>query len=331
MTMTIPRDLNDLAKHWQGFVVQTLRRTGRVKFNAEDVLGYVMLKLCEVNVVAKFHAGSVEQNHPLAVDAEQAAKMLGLTPKAFMSFQTYSRTPLNVVTAQGKPYVGGFQEHPNMEFFFSLVRDGKHSMSDIVRGGVLPDFDPAFYKNMDSAISMWSQLVQRARKLQFTGPESRYLFADVIALSATETFPNQGLLEMPAPKVATVAQWKQYLTTSVSNHSANYARTHHRRCSLEHAPDAFRQFRTDEGGVEFEPRLVDVLAEAAVEQGFDARALLKDAPGLQTRRTTVVIEGESKDLNFFDLLLAGYTIREATKAVGLSRHEIKVLQARIAS
>ena len=272
-TLTVPATLNDLGRHWQGFILQTLKRLGRVKFNAEDVFGYVMLKLCEADVVTKFHAGTGEQNHPLTVSVEEASKMLGITAGDFLAFQVESEDSLTPVSYHGKP-----------------VADG----------------------------------------LGYTSPKARYLFADVIALSATVTFPNQGVQEMPSPKLATVAQWKQYLTTAVSNHSANYARTHYRRCRLEHAPDAFYQFRTDEGGVEFEARLVDPTAgSASVEQALEVQDLLKEAPGLHTRRVTVMVEGKSTEQNFFDLLGSGYTIREASKAVKLTRQELKVIQTHL--
>ena len=57
-------------------------------------------------------------------------------------------------------------------------------------------------------------------------------------------------------------------------------------------------------------------------RSLEVQDLLKSAPGLQTRRN-------AEDLNFFDLLREGYTIREASKMLKLSRQEMKVLMAHI--
>jgi methanogenic corrinoid protein MtbC1 len=42
-----------------------------------------------------------------------------------------------------------------------------------------------------------------------------------------------------------------------------------------------------------------------------------------------MVEGKSTEQNFFDLLGAGYTIREASKAVKLTRQELKVIQTHL--
>jgi len=265
LNLTVPRDLNDLAHHWQGFIVRELRRTGRVKYNAEDVLAHVLMKLVQSDIVNKFHAGKCEQSHPLTVDAGETAKMLGISLGDLLAFQVESDDSLDPVDAKGQPIPGG---------------------------------------------------------LGYTSPSARYLFTDVIALSATTTFPDQGVQEFPAPREPSVAQWKAYLSTAVRNHSANYTRTHHRRAGSEYLADNFFEFRSEEGGIEFESRLVDETAEASIEQAFNVAALLKRAPGLRDRKS-------AEDKTFFDLLQDGYTIREASKAVGLSRHERKVLAAHI--
>jgi len=264
LTATIPADLNELARHWTKFILTELRRRGRVKFNAEDVLAHVMLKLCESNVVSKFHAGTREQSHPLTVSAVETAGMLGISLGDFLAFQVESEDSLAPVSFSGKP-----------------VEDG----------------------------------------MGYTSPKARYMFCDVIALSASVAFPNQGVQVLPAHKEPTVSQWKAYLSQAVGNHSANYTRSYQRHESREHAPDHFAQFRSEEGMI-FEDRLVDESAEATIEQAFNVAALLKRAPGLQTRKTT-------DDKCFFDLLRDGYTLREASKAVGLNKHELKVLTAHV--
>lgn len=268
LTLTVPRDNVEMANHWQGFIVRELRRSGRIKFNAEDVLQYVMLKLCEANIVAKFLAGAGEQSHPLTVTADEAAKMLGITLPAFLSFQVESSDSLDPMDSRGQPV-------PNGE--------------------------------------------------GYTSPKALYRFTDVVALSASVAFPEQGVQVFPPPKEPSVAQWKAYLTTAVRNHSSNYTRTHKRRASREYLADYFFEFRGREEGeapVEFESRLVDDSAEATIEQTFNVVALLKQAPGLQTRTSN---GGQT----FFEMLQSGYTIREASKAVGLTRRECKVLAAHV--
>lgn len=265
LNLTVPRNLDDLARHWQLFIVRELRRAGRVKFNAEDVLSYVLVKLIEKDVVKKFHEGAREQSHPLTVTATEAAKMLGISLGDFLAFQVESEDSLVPVTEKGQP-----------------TEDG----------------------------------------VGYTSPKALYLFTEVVALAASTTFPNQGVQEFPATREPSVAQWKSYLATSVRNHSANFMRSHVRHASREHAPECFSQFRNLDGEPDFEGRLVDTTAEAAIEQAFDVAALLKRAPGLRDRRT-------DDDKSFFELLREGYTIREASKAVRLTRRELKVLAAHI--
>lgn len=268
MTPQIPTTNDELVKYWSLFVASELRRLGRTKFNAEDMLQSVFLSLFARGVVEKFWAGAQERSHPLVVAASDAARMLGITWEAFVMHQ---------IVAEGTE-----------EGLAPVDTEGK-------RGGAFG----------------------------VTDHQALYLFTDVVALSATVTFPDQGTLWLPEPKKPTVAQWRAYLGVAVRNASANVTRSWSRHESKEHAPDRFKQFRDPEtGAVRFEESLVDEVAQGAVEQSFDVSSLLKRAPGLGTRRTS---EGK----NFFDLLKDGYSIREATREVRLSRQEKRVLSRHV--
>ena len=267
VAMTVPRTLDELALHWRAFVIRELRRTGRQKFNAEDVLAHVMMKLVESDIVNKFHAGSGERSHPLTVTASEAAGMLGISLGDFLSFQVESDDFLPAVDVKGRPREDG---------------------------------------------------------LGYTSPKALFLFADVIALSASMTFPNQGKQEIPGPKEATVAQWRTYLSRAVANHSANFTRSHYRHNRLEHAPDYFgNTFRDKETGmVDFEDRLVDTTTTEVIDQTINVVTLFQEAPGLLKKRS-------EDNKSFMELLADGYTIREASKAVGLSKQDQQVLTAHL--
>jgi len=269
LTAQIPTNDVELVKFWGLFVARELRRLGRVKFNAEDMLQSVFLALVARKVVEKFWAGVGEWSHALTVTAPEAAMMLGITLGDFLAHQIAvldTDMALLPVDVKGQ-----------------RVKDGAG----------------------------------------YTSPHALYLFTDVVALGATTHFPNQGKLWLPEPKPPSVAQWLAYLTVAIRNASANVTRTWVRHDSKEHAPDCFKQFRDQETGeVRFEETLVDAVAEGAVEQSFNVTALFKRAPGLRTRVTD---EGK----NFFDLLKDGYSIREATKEIGLTRHEQRVLSIHV--
>lgn len=268
MTPQIPTTNEELVKYWSLFVASELRRLGRTKFNAEDMLQSVFLSLFARGVVEKFWAGARERSHPLVVAASDAARMLGITWEAFEAHQ---------IAAEGSD-----------EGLSPVDSEGK-------RGGAFG----------------------------VTSRKALYLFTDVVALSATVAFPDQGTLWLPEPKEPTVAQWRAYLHVAIRNASANVTRSWSRHESREHAPDRFKQFRDAEtGAVRFEEILVDEVAQASVEQCFDVSSMLKRAPGLGTRRTN---EGK----NFFDLLKDGYSIREATRELRLSRQEKRVLSRHV--
>jgi hypothetical protein len=269
MTPQIPTTNEELVKYWSLFIASELRRYGRVKFNAEDMIQSVYTALFARGVVQKFWEGAAERSHPLTVCAYDAARMLGLTWEAF---QTHQRV------AEGGD-----------DALLPVDTDGKKTTADV---GCL---------------------------------KTQYLFSDVVALSASVTLPNQGVLWLPEPKQPTVAQWRAYLGKSVRNASANVTRSWSRHEAREHAPDRFKQFREVEtGALRFEESLVDQTAEATIEQSFNVITLLKHVPALETRRTW---EGK----NFFDLLRDGYTIREATREVRLNRHEQRVLSLHVGS
>lgn len=262
MTATIPQNNDELVKYWGLFVASELRRLGRVKFNAEDMLQSVFLSLIARGVVEKFWAGVAERSHPLTVNGTDAARMLGISWEGFQAHQEKSEG-----TDEGLAPVDA---------------EGHRVDGNVAATG------------------------------------TRYLFAEVIVLAGSVNFPDQGELWLPEPRKPTVGQWRTYLAVAIRNASANVTRTWARRCSREHAPDHFTQFRDSDGVMRFEELLPDVSAEASMEQGLSVALLRKRAPGLETRRT-------AEGMNFFDLLREGYTIREATKAIGLTRYEQRVL------
>ena len=257
----IPKTDEELARQWQPYILKTLMRLGRVKFNAEDVFGYVNLRLIEAQVVAKFWAGVREQSHALTVSAEEAADMLGITLGQFVSFQIESEDSLDPVTVHGKPVPNG---------------------------------------------------------MGFASPKARFLFTDVIALSSSVTFPEQGVQKMPPPHQPTLGQWRCYLDRAIRNASTNFARSWSRHCSKEHAPDYFGGlFRDPDGALAFEDSLVD--ARALPEEALAGSDLFRQAPKLMSR--------VDKDGTSFSALLQEFSFREAAKMAKLTAREIRIVRS----
>lgn len=251
MTETIPTSNEELVSVWGVFVADELRRLGRVRFNAEDMIQSVFLGLFKSQVVQKFWEGVKERSHPFTVSATDAARMLGLTWEDFLRHQK--------VAEGGEEWL-----QPRNQYGDQPV--GVETLST-----------------------------------------SYFRFAEVVALSATVVFPNQGELWLPEPKAPTVAQWRKYLAVSIRNASANVTRTWSRRASREHAPDRFRRFRDLETHeVRFEDNLVDDGPVRTVDSTLAASMMIKANPWLKQRTDT---EGR----NFFDLLKDGLTIKEALK------------------
>lgn len=79
---------NDELVQWTPFIANELRRYGRVKFHAEDMMQSVFLSLIQRQVVQKFWTGIKERGYPLTVVGTDAARMLGITWDAFCAYQT---------------------------------------------------------------------------------------------------------------------------------------------------------------------------------------------------------------------------------------------------
>lgn len=76
----IPKDNNDLVRHYESFVALLVRRYNRVDSNFDDLLQHVWMKLIEVKIIDKYMAsGSTPASLPKRMTAAQACGYLKVT------------------------------------------------------------------------------------------------------------------------------------------------------------------------------------------------------------------------------------------------------------
>lgn len=80
-TAVIPKNYDELVRHYAAFIANEIRRANTVTTNFEDAYQDVLMRLIQARVIERFHERSVD--HPPTMTGVEAAAFLGVTFNAF--------------------------------------------------------------------------------------------------------------------------------------------------------------------------------------------------------------------------------------------------------
>jgi len=282
---TVPENYAELQKQYGPHIKRLLMRSNQVESNFEDLHSYVWVKILEARLLERFEAHMQKQT-PKVLTTIGACDFLGVSwfdwVKAAQAYHTgksrvWMPTPVNEA------------EFRLQGISWFTAKNATFAYVDIVR-------------------LTWGERIQGTVRWPFKrwGLDVRDGF--VYGMSRPE-----GHLKIPEPR-ATPSQFKNYLTTAVLNHYANFCRTLKRR--HKERPQALRGYEGD--SISWEDTLEEVRQsppEVKIALG-EARALLSETLQSCLLEFGVAAVDDAEE-RIFVQLQQGATLPQALRGIGL--------------
>lgn len=196
-----PRDYKELHQQYGKLIAKLLLKHNRIERNAEDLHGYVWVKLLEAQLLERFER-YVQRQKPRVLSALEACDLLGVPWPQWLLAMSRFHVGTPHIAPSGQVLV--FRVGPWMP---TPINMGEFPFCGHLQPNALFAYTDIIHLSVSEVLPTVGQDVQGGI---------------LVDLTRSERF------KIPGVRV-TKAQFKNYLTMAVLNHFANYCRTEDRR------------------------------------------------------------------------------------------------------